>query len=82
MSRARIRARTTATGVKRYMVCCRLGGRYDSAGTFDKLTHARQRLTAVQGLIARGEHDQIPELSNPAANGAHPEPAGTWTRLH
>ncbi|MCY4085350.1 MAG: hypothetical protein OXG37_00290 [Actinomycetia bacterium] len=82
MSSTRIRTRTTGTGAKRYMVCYRLGGRYSreqSAGTFDKLTHARQRLTAVQGLIARGEHDQITRLANPAPA----EPAvRSWPALH
>ena len=67
------------------MVAYRLGGRYGqdrSAGTFHKLTHARQRMQKVQELIARGHHDQIEELTNPAANGTVPEPAGTWTGLH
>ena len=82
MSSVRIRTRTTRAGRRRYMVAYRLGGRYGrdrSAGTFPKLTHARQRQAKVQELIARGEHDQIPELVNPAAQ---PASAGSWTGLH
>ena len=85
MSSVRIRTRTTRRGQRRYMVAYRLGGRYGrdrSAGTFHKLTHARQRQAKVQELIARGHHDQIEELANPAANGAVPEPEKSWTALH
>ena len=81
MSSVRIRTRTTRAGRRRYMVAYRLGGRYGrdrSAGTFPKLTHARQRQAKVQELIARGQHDQIPELVNPATT----QPAGSWTTLH
>ena len=81
MSSVRIRTRTTRGGDRRYMVAYRLGGRHGldrSAGTFHKLTHARQRKAKVQELIARGEHDRIQELANPATV---PEPAGSWAGL-
>ena len=84
MSSVRIRTRTTRRGDRRYMVAYRLGGRYGrdrSAGTFETLTLARHRRLRVLELIARGEHDQIPELANPDP-ATTAEPAGTWTGLH
>ena len=84
MSSVRIRTRTTRRGDRRYMVAYRLGGRYGrdrSAGTFETLTLARARRMKVMELIARGEHDQIPELANPEL-ATTAEPAGTWTELH
>ena len=84
MSSVRIRTRTTRRGDRRYMVAYRLGGRYGrdrSAGTFETLTLARTRRMKVMELIARGEHDQIPELANPEL-ATTAEPAGTWTELH
>ena len=84
MSSVRIRTRTTRRGDRRYMVAYRLGGRYGrdrSAGTFETLTLARTRRMKVMELIARGEHDQIPELANPGL-ATTAEPAGTWTELH
>ena len=84
MSSVRMRTRTTRRGDRRYMVAYRLGGRYGrdrSAGTFETLTLARTRRMKVMELIARGEHDQIPELANPEL-ATTAEPAGTWTELH
>ena len=84
MSSVRIRTRTTRRGDRRYMVAYRLGGRYGcdrSAGTFETLTLARTRRMKVMELIARGEHDQIPELANPDP-ATTAEPAGTWPLLH
>ena len=83
MSRNRIRTRTTRGGRRHYMVAYRLGGRHGldrSAGTFHKLTQVRQRMQKVHEVIARGEHDQIQELANPAA--AQPAPARSRTELH
>ena len=81
MSSVWVRPRTSAKGAKRYMVCYRLGGRYGrerSAGTFETKTLAQSRRMKVMELISRGEHNQIPELVNPAAAAA----AGSWTALH
>ena len=77
MSSTRIRTRTTQRGQRRYMVCYRLGGRYSqerSAGTFDKLTHARQRLTAVQGLITAATTTPSPTSPTP--------PSPSWLAPH